>query len=314
MFLSNLKRVAEGVGLACFVLLAGLGLLSMVRGGAATAAGLAPGAAAVPASFAQEPLAVTSGSATVPLVMNYQGTLRDTEGTLLDGTYGLTFRIYDAVDDAVADALWTEVHAGVVVRDGLFNVVLGDITAISPTLFDSPNRFVGVQVGDDDELVPRQRFASVPYALRADVPAGTIVAFGGSTPPAGWLLCNGAALGTTAYPELFGAIAYVWGGSGDTFNVPDLRGRAPIGSGQGNGLTNRTLAQTGGEERHQLTIAEMPNHNHTVDSVPNYDSNFGWMQANSFGNPETLQTSYTGGDQAHNNMQPFAVVNFIIKY
>jgi microcystin-dependent protein len=314
MFLSNLKRVAEVVGLVCFVLLAGLGLLAIVQGQAANGASFVLRAAAAPASVAQSPLAVTSGSATVPLVMNYQGTLRDIEGNLLSGRYAMTFRIYNAVDDPIASALWTEDHTGVVVRDGLFNVVLGDITPISPTLFDSPNRFIGVQVAGTEELAPRQRFASVPYAIRADVPAGTIVAYGGSTPPAGWLLCDGAAQSSTTYPDLFGAIGYTWGGSGGTFNVPDLRGRAPIGSGQGSGLTNRTLAGNGGEETHTLTIPEMPNHNHTVVSVPNYDSTDGWLGANLYGIPETLQTSYNGGDQPHNNMQPYAVVHFIIKY
>jgi microcystin-dependent protein len=307
MFLSNLKRVAEVVGLACFVVLAGLGLLSLVQGEAANAV-------AAPASVAQSPLAVTSGSAAVPLVMNYQGTLRDIDGNPFSGTYTMTFRIYNAVNDPIASALWAEEHTGVVIRDGLFNVVLGEITAISPTLFDSPNRFIGVQVNASNELAPRQRFASVPYAMRADVPPGTIVAFGGTTPPAGWLLCNGTAKSSLAYPDLFGAIGYRWGGSGGVFNIPDLRGRALIGSGQGNGLTDRTLAQNGGEETHTLTVAEMPNHNHTVESVPNYDSYNGWSQWNMWGNPETLQTSYTGGDQAHNNMQPYAVVHFIIKY
>jgi microcystin-dependent protein len=170
-----------------------------------------------------------------------------------------------------------------------------------------------VQVADAEELAPRQRFASVPYAIRADVPPGTIVAFGGSTPPAGWLLCDGAAISSTTYPDLFGAIGYTWGGSGGTFNVPDLRGRAPIGSGQGSGLANRTLAQTGGEETHTLTSAEMPSHSHTVDSVPKGDTTDGWFIGSLYGIPQTLQTSDAGGDGEHNNMQPYAVVYFIIK-
>jgi microcystin-dependent protein len=305
--------VAEVVGLAGFVLLAGLGLVSMVQGGAANATSIVLGAAAAPASVAQGPLAVTSGSATVPLVMNYQGTLRDIEGNLLSGTYVMTFRIYNAVDDPVASALWTEEHTSVVVRDGLFNVVLGEITTISPTMFDSPNRFIGVQVAGAEELAPRQRFASVPYAIRADVPPGTIVAFGGSTPPAGWLLCDGAAKSSTTYPDLFGAIGYAWGGSGDTFNVPDLRGRAPIGSGQGSGLTNRTLAQKSGEETHQLTIAEMPSHYHSVTSVTGWGTN-GWFSGSNWEDPHVTNTDPAGGDQPHNNMQPYAVVHFVIKY
>jgi hypothetical protein len=78
--------------------------------------------------------------------------------------------------------------------------------------------------------------------------AGVIQMFAGSTPPAGWLLCDGSAVSRTEYATLYAAIGDTWGaGDGSTtFNLPDLRGRAPIGAGTGSGLTARTLGGTVG--------------------------------------------------------------------
>lgn len=83
--------------------------------------------------------------------------------------------------------------------------------------------------------------------------------------PVGWLVCNGTAVARTDYPELFGAIGVVWG-SGDgssTFNVPDLRGRALMGSGAGVGLSARALGALFGVEAVALSNAEMPVHAHS---------------------------------------------------
>lgn len=77
---------------------------------------------------------------------------------------------------------------------------------------------------------------------------------------AGSLLCDGASYLRATYPALFtalGGAASPWGlPDGTHFNVPDLRGRAPVGAGTGAGLTARALAATGGEETHLLTTAE----------------------------------------------------------
>jgi microcystin-dependent protein len=102
----------------------------------------------------------------------------------------------------------------------------------------------------------------------AGQPAGAIQAYAGSTAPPGWLACDGSAVSRTTYSRLFAAIGTTWGaGNGSTtFNVPDLRGRAPIGAGTGSGLTARTLAATGGAETVTLTTTEMPAHSHTFSS------------------------------------------------
>jgi microcystin-dependent protein len=148
----------------------------------------------------------------------------------------------------------------------------------------------------------------------ATTPTGTVVDFAGATPPANWLMCDGSALSRITYAALFSVIGTSWGiGDGSsTFNIPDVRGRTAIGSGTGSGLTARTLGQTGGEETHLLTIPEMPAHTHSYSGgiVPNVLSSGG-------GHPQPEEvgqtTGSTGGGGAHNNMQPFAVFNKIIK-
>lgn len=152
------------------------------------------------------------------------------------------------------------------------------------------------------------------------IPPGRIDMYGGATPPSGYLLCNGAAVSRTTYAALFAKISTTWGvGDGSTtFNVPDFRGRAPIGAGQGTGLTNRALGATLGEEAHALTTAEMPAHTHPIvpDSTPfKADGTIatgtnGWSTQASGG---TTVTGSTGSGTAHNTMQPSAAVNFIIK-
>lgn len=99
----------------------------------------------------------------------------------------------------------------------------------------------------------------------AGLPAGSIVEFGGSTAPGGWLLCDGSAVLRTTYARLFAAISTTWGvGNGSTtFNVPDFRGRTPIGAGAGSGLTARTVAASGGAETVVLDSTTMPAHSHT---------------------------------------------------
>lgn len=151
----------------------------------------------------------------------------------------------------------------------------------------------------------------------AGVPSGTIIAYGGSTEPTGWLLCNAQAVSRTTYAALFAVIGETFGaGNGTTtFNVPDLRGRAGIGAGTGGGggygLTARTLGAFEGCETHTLITAEMPAHTHTIAYSAQAVANTGGNQPLSAGG--TVTTSSTGGGGAHNNMPPYLVVNHLIK-
>jgi len=86
--------------------------------------------------------------------------------------------------------------------------------------------------------------------------------------PAGWALCNGQLLQISQNQALLSLLGTTYGGDGvTTFALPDLRGRVPISSGQGPGLQNYTLAQTGGAESATLGVNQLPPHNHSVNTV-----------------------------------------------
>jgi hypothetical protein len=114
------------------------------------------------------PVQQAGASMTVPPFLTYQGLLRDPEGNLQNGLHKITFRIYDRLSAPPSDAIWVEEHAQVMVRNGFFSVLLGLSEPLSPALFVSPDTFIGVTVDPFAETVPRQRFASVPYAIYAD--------------------------------------------------------------------------------------------------------------------------------------------------
>lgn len=85
--------------------------------------------------------------------------------------------------------------------------------------------------------------------------------------PLGWEYCDGQLLSIAAYNSLFTLIGTTYGGNGTTnFAVPDLRGRVPIHFGQGPGLSNYTIGQTGGVENVTLTLPQIPAHTHLISS------------------------------------------------
>ncbi len=148
------------------------------------------------------------------------------------------------------------------------------------------------------------------------MPVGSIVAYHGAAAPDGWLWCDGSTIPQEdKYKDLKGLLG--------KSTTPDLRGRTLIGGGQGAGLTVRGLGQQGGEENHKLTIDEMPAHHHHGFGEA-YDPYwpFGRVgpkgQKGSRGGVDEdnfyYNTSDTGGNKLFNNMQPFYVVNYIIKY
>jgi microcystin-dependent protein len=98
---------------------------------------------------------------------------------------------------------------------------------------------------------------------------GGVIQWGGSGAPSGWLRCNGDAVSRTTYSALFAIIgtAYGVGDNSTTFNIPDCRSRMPIGSGQGSGLTDRTLGGSGGAETSAHTHTG-PDHTHELFHTP----------------------------------------------
>ena len=107
--------------------------------------------------------------AEVPRAISYQGRLTDGSGSPLDTTVSMVFTIYD--DSTGSGSKWSETHPSVSVVDGLFNVILGRGTSpvpIEDSVFNQPDRWLGITVGSDPELIPRTQLVSVPYAFHAD--------------------------------------------------------------------------------------------------------------------------------------------------
>ncbi len=104
--------------------------------------------------------------AAVPQLINYQGVLETSTGTPIAGPVNLTFSIY-AVASGPDVALWTETQNNVAVTNGLFNVLLGSVTPLPGDLFQSVDRWLGIKVGTDAEMTPRQKLVSVAYSVKA---------------------------------------------------------------------------------------------------------------------------------------------------
>ncbi|HMN28102.1 MAG TPA: hypothetical protein PKE45_08100 [Caldilineaceae bacterium] len=160
--LVHLKPIAQKVSIVLVGLMALYGVVSFFT--AADHAFAAPWASGQAAPALQPSVE----GVTVPPFLNFQGSLRDPAGNPLNGEHRLVFRIYGAVDAPLEAALWNEEHTGVTVRDGYFNVLLGDKTPLPPAFFAGPDLFIGVTVDTFEEMTPRQRFASAPYAMYAD--------------------------------------------------------------------------------------------------------------------------------------------------
>ena len=95
-------------------------------------------------------------------------------------------------------------------------------------------------------LTPQAAKAMIDNALSGQpdsgVPSGVMVPFAGKTVPDGWLLCNGASLAKASYPDLFAAIGYTWGGSGNTFYLPNYNGRHILGTTYANNVGSTVSA------------------------------------------------------------------------
>lgn len=142
-----------------------------------------------------------------------------------------------------------------------------------------------------------------------------IVAYAGNTCPGGWLECNGQSLSTTTYAKLFANIGYTFGGSGGSFNVPNLNGatdatkRFIMGYDSGDSDYN-AIGKTGGEATHALVTAEIPSHTHTATSGEVEVYATGDYGSYAF---LTKATGSAGGGAAHNNLPPYADIKWIIR-
>lgn len=158
-----------------------------------------------------------------------------------------------------------------------------------------------------------------------------IMLFGGNFAPRSWAFCDGQLLPISSNTALFSIVGTVYGGDGrTTFALPDLRGRIPMHAGTGNGLSQRRIGQSLGEENVTLQPAQIPVHNHGIlvagapasSSRPSGDA-FGagaFYVDNNPSDPATQPAialnantiASAGGGQGHDNMQPTLCINYII--
>lgn len=192
------------------------------------------------------------------------------------------------------------------------------------------------KLADAAVTTAKQADASVTLAkLAAEVaatlmPVGSIVASARAAAPTGWLVCDGSTVLRATYAALFSAIgtAFNTGGEDSTvFRLPNLKGRVPVGLDAADTAFD-VRGETGGAKTHTLTVDEMPSHTHTQ----NPHTHTQWTGGNlTNANPQsgsgiigqtnqttTLATTATnqntGGGQAHNNLQPYLVLNYLIRH
>jgi microcystin-dependent protein len=162
----------------------------------------------------------------------------------------------------------------------------------------------------------------------SDPYVGEIRMFGGSFAPVGWAMCQGQLMAISQNDTLFNLIGTTYGGDGqETFGLPNLAGRAPLHQGQGPGISQTyTIGEAAGVESVTLTTQQMPQHAHALiasqDSAdqitgangilatPVQLSTYFTASPDSALNPATVQP--VGGNQPHENLQPYLVISFII--
>lgn len=159
----------------------------------------------------------------------------------------------------------------------------------------------------------------------SDPYVGEVRLFAGNFAPLNWAFCQGQLLPIAEFDTLFNLIGTTYGGDGvSTFALPDLRGRVPIHSGQGPGLSPRTLGSQGGSEAVTLGAQHMPAHSHvlnaskTAGTAPPTNGVLAATSVNAYDNSQAATNmapgalGVQGGSQPHNNMAPYVAVSYII--
>ena len=282
------------------------------------------------------------GNLTIKKETLVEGNLTVKKDTLVDGN--LTVKKDTLVEGNLTVKKDTLVEGNLTVKkDGIID---GNLTVKKDGLING-------NLTVDKDIRARSFYGTGNYYLDNYIliPAGTIVQSAAINVPDGWFYCDGSARNKTEYVDLFVAIGVAYGGTEFTFNLPDMQGRVGVGVGAGTGLTPRSMGQKSGVETHALNVGEMPAHTHTgttdangahvhtqtstnddfnnsssstgysdplnKPSFPQYDSGTDktWTNINSAGtHSHGFTTDSTGSGAPHNNMQPFLVIRYLIKY
>lgn len=276
--------------------------------------------------------------------------LQTTKGDLVTHNGTTTLRVGVGTNNQVliADSVqaagikWGQVQSTGIADGSIVEAKIGDSQVTTGKLAD--DAVTTNKIGNGQVTAAKIAAGAIPIA----VPSGVISAFAGSAAPTGWLLCQGQSVSRTTYADLFtalGGTSSPYGGvTATNFNVPDLRTRVPVGffstdtDTDPNINTNNalnSLGKTGGTKVHTLVWDEMPNHNHpsvhthsfevrgSVGTFTNGATGLyplgGSAVASTYGStipgytPSPDSTSAAGSSTAHNNLQPYLVVNYIIK-
>lgn len=255
-------------------------------------------------------LVISPGSESLREIIKYTGTGTDGTGdyvtiaNIADRGLGGTTAQAHAVGEAVR-MNYTAEH-----QKEIDDTISAIVAAGAP---NASTTVTGISKLSSAPADPAEPIAVGDNDPRLTIQAGLINLWATGTAPTGWLLCDGSAVSRATYADLFTVIGETYGvGDGaTTFNLPNLQGRVPVG------LSGETefdaLGKTGGAKTHTLTEAEMPSHTHGSNFVTSNASTFDGSDSGVNNRTVQATTGATGGDQPHNNLQPYITLNYIIK-
>lgn len=299
----------------------------------------------------------------VPNGLVYQGRITTAAGSsIAAGDYSIKLEFFDVETGGNPKCDWTTTSV-TITSNGYFRTEVGNsktgsgsCTDIQSLLRQYNELYVAISLkpiaaSSMETLSPRVRLSAQPRAHHAQyavtaangVPPGTIIAYGGSTAPEGWLLCDGQTVERTTYASLFAALGTAFGsGNGlTTFHLPDLRGRFLRGRNASSGFdpdaTSRTALNSGGNTGDQVGSLQTDavqkhkhtdsGHTHSLDSVSRNANTIAYVTAAAgpgsyntgtgtanLGDPTDSSTG-AGTPRLSKETRPANVsINYIIKY